>query len=213
MIHPHTKLKFISPEIGYGVVATKLIPKGTITWAFDQLDQVFTPQRVSGMDEVYKDILHKYTYRDNKGDLILCWDHSRFVNHSFNSNCITTAYNFELAVRDIYPGEELTDDYGYLNCLEPFECLPEPNTSRTHVMPDDLLHYYKEWDEKVARAFEYFNSLQQPLSFLIEPAYRKKVGSIANGKEPMDSILNCYYSEDESKMTVKEELLNKYSYA
>ena len=32
MIHPDTELRFISPEIGFGVFATKLIPQGTITW-------------------------------------------------------------------------------------------------------------------------------------------------------------------------------------
>lgn len=213
MIHHHTELRFISPEIGYGVVATKLIPKGTITWVLDKLDQVFSPHQVEAMDEVYKDILFKYTYRDNKGDLILCWDHSRFINHSFNSNCITTAYNFEVAVRDIHPGEELTDDYGYLNCLEPFECLPEPNTNRTHVLPDDLLQYYKEWDLKLMSAFQYFNKVQQPLSFLIEPRYRKKVSLVANGNELLDSILNCYYSSDESKMLIKKGLLHNYSFA
>jgi hypothetical protein len=213
MIHPNTELRFISPDIGYGVVATTLIPKGTITWAYDQLDQVFTWQQVDSMDEVYKDILYKYTYRDSRGDFILCWDHSRFVNHSFNSNCITTAYNFEIAVRDIHPGEELTDDYGYLNCLHPFDCLPEPHTFRTRIMPDDLLHFYKTWDAKVVSAFVHFNQVAQPLAFLIEPQYRKKVHEVAFGHAPMDSILNCFYNEDPAKMLVKEALLGSYSYA
>jgi hypothetical protein len=213
MIHPHTELKFINPQIGYGVVANKYIPKGTITWALDKLDQVFTQSEVDVMESVYKEILDKYCYRNSHGDLVLCWDHSRYVNHSFHSNCITTAYNFEIAVRDIHPGEELTDDYGYLNCLQPFKCLPEPNTSRTHVLPDDLLHFYKEWDDKVSAAFRYFKKVSQPLAFLIDPAYRSKVDAVANGIEPMDSILNCYYSDDRYKMELKDELLNSYSYA
>lgn len=213
MIHPHTELRFISPQVGYGVVATRFIPKGTITWASDQLDQVFTSLQVDLMDEFYKDILNKYTFRNGNGEYVLCWDHSRFINHSFNSNCVTTAYNFELAVRDIHPGEELTDDYGYLNCSEPFECLPEPNSSRRQVMPDDLLHFYKEWDDKLISAFQHFNNVHQPLAFLIDPAYRKKAISIASGAEAMDSILNCFYSDDERKMMVKEGLLHGYSYA
>jgi len=133
MIHPHTQLQFINPQIGYGVVATSFIPKGTITWIFDPLDQVFTPGEIKKLAPVFQDKLNTYTYRDHEGNFILCWDHSRFVNHSFHSNCISTAYNFELAVRDIQPGEELTDDYGYLNVTEPFICLPEPGTSRTMV--------------------------------------------------------------------------------
>ena len=31
MIHPDTELRFINNVVGYGVVAKKLIPKGTIT--------------------------------------------------------------------------------------------------------------------------------------------------------------------------------------
>lgn len=211
MIHPHTELKFINDEIGYGVVATQFIPKGTITWAYDNFDRSFSPAQVSAMDEVYKDILHKYSYRDNKGNLVLCWDISRFVNHSFNSNCISTAYNFELAVRDILPGEELTDDYGYLNCPEPFVCLPEPDTNRTCVMPDDLLHFYKEWDTRLKSSFTQFNKVDQPLAFLIEPQYRYKVNAISSGAEPMDSILNCYFSDDDNLMLVKEGMLHSYA--
>jgi len=194
MIHPHTQLQFINPQIGYGVVATSFIPKGTITWIFDPLDQVFTPGEIKKLAPVFQDKLNTYTYRDHEGNFILCWDHSRFVNHSFHSNCISTAYNFELAVRDIQPGEELTDDYGYLNVTEPFICLPEPGTSRTMVMPDDLLHFYKEWDVKLVEAFKEFNKVDQPFLDLIDPQYKSKVREVAAGRSAMDSILNCYYS-------------------
>ena len=195
MIHPHTELKFISPEKGYGVVATHFIPKGTITWVFDPLDQVFSPEKVQDLPPVFQKIVNTYSYRDNKGDYILCWDHSRFINHSFLSNCLSTAYNFEVAVRDIYPGEELTDDYGYLNASEPFECLPEPGTTRTKVMPDDLLHYHREWDAQIKEAFRYFTQVTQPLGDLIDPLYQEKVKEIAAGLTEPDSILNCYYQE------------------
>lgn len=194
MIHPDTQLKFISPEIGYGVIATRFIPMGTITWIFDPLDQVFTPGQIAKLAPIFQDKLNTYSYRDHDGNFILCWDHSRFVNHSFHSNCISTAYNFELAVRDIYPGEELTDDYGYLNVTEPFACLPEPDTNRTMVMPDDLLHFYKEWDAKLKEAFKNFNKVAQPFIDLIDPQYKSKVLEIAAGRSEMDSILNCYYS-------------------
>jgi len=193
MIHPDTELRFISPEVGYGVVATKFIPKGTITWILDPLDQAFTCEQIQAMDQAFREQINKYTYRDNQGNFILCWDHSRFVNHSFHSNCITTAYNFELAVRDIYPGEELTDDYGYLNVTEPFECLPEPGTNRTMVMPDDLLHYHKEWDAKLIEAFKHFNKVHQPFLELFDRTYRDRVLDVAAGRAKMDSILNCYY--------------------
>ncbi len=194
MIHPDTQLKFISPLKGYGVVATRFIPKGTITWIFDPLDQVFTPDEIKRLPPVFKEKLQTYSYQDSDGNFILCWDHSRFINHSFHSNCISTAYNFELAIRDIHPGEELTDDYGYLNVTEPFECLPEPGTNRTMVMPDDLLNHYREWDEKLKDAFKNFNEVPQPFLDLINPEFKDKVLEVAAGRMEMDSILNCYYS-------------------
>ena len=43
MIHPDTELRFINREIGFGVVATRLIRRGTIIWVRDELDQVLPP--------------------------------------------------------------------------------------------------------------------------------------------------------------------------
>ena len=194
MIHPHTELRFISPEKGYGVVATQLIPKGTITWAGDPLDQVFTAAQVKKLPKLLQDKVDTYSYIDSKGRFILCWDHARFVNHSYTSNCISTAYNFELAIRDIYPGEELTDDYGYLNVPQPIDFPAEPGSKRKRVMPDDLLHFHTEWDKKLKSAFRMFNMVPQPLKQLIEEKYVEKVGLVAAGKAEMDSILNCYYN-------------------
>lgn len=193
MIHPHTELRFISERIGYGVVATKFIPKGTITWALDKLDRIFTPQQVKAMDLLYQQVLDTYTYRNAEGNYILCWDNARFVNHSSRSNCITTAYEFEIAVRDILPGDQLTDDYGYLNLDEPFEAEPEPGTDRTTIYPDDLVRYYPEWDDQLLSAFPYLSQVAQPLMNILEPAVREKAFQIAAGKENMNSILSCYY--------------------
>ncbi len=196
MIHPDTELRFISKTIGYGVVATKLIPKGTITWALDKLDRVFDEKDIHAMGPEYYQILDTYCYRDNLGKFILCWDNARFVNHSFNSSCITTAYDFEIAVRDIHPGEQLTDDYGYLNISEPFACEKEEGSLRTQVMPDDLLHFHEEWDAKLKEAFTHFTAVKQPLKKFLSEETKRKSESIASGSQEMDSILNCYFQHN-----------------
>ena len=198
MLHPATELRFISDDVGYGVVATQRIPKGTITWVLDDLDRTFTPKEVDAMPVIYRKILDRYSFRDNRGNCILCWDHARFVNHSFRSNCISTAYDFELAVRDIEPGEELTDDYGYLNIDEPFEALPEKGTRRKAVMPDDLPRYYKQWDRQLVSAFRKLETVPQPLMQLLKPAIAKKARAIANGQDEMDSILSLYWVRGEN---------------
>jgi uncharacterized protein len=193
MIHPDTELRFINDVIGYGVVATKFIPKGTITWALDKLDRIFTPAHIKDLDPIYQQVLEKYTYRNQEGNHILCWDNARFVNHSFNSNCITTAYEFEIAIRDIHPGEELTDDYGYLNIEAPFEVLPEEGVERTVVYPDDLLRYYSVWDEKLLGAFPHLVKVDQPLMQILAPELQEKAKKVALEQEKFDSILHCYY--------------------
>jgi hypothetical protein len=192
MIHPHTELRFISPEVGYGVVATQLIPAGTITWVLDKLDRVFDPHEVESMAAPYRDILDTYCYRNKHGQYVLCWDIARFVNHSFNANCLSTAYEFEVAIRDIQPGEQLTDDYGYLNVNAPFRGIDE-GTKRKVVYPDDLVRYYKQWDSKLKKVFGHVPQLPQPLRGLMEPEIWEKAVRIATGMEEMDSILSCYY--------------------
>jgi uncharacterized protein len=193
MIHPKTELKFINEVVGYGVVATSFIPAGTITWVLDKFDREFTPKEVEKLEPIYQNILDTYTYRNNKGNFVLCWDLGRFVNHSFNSNCLTTAYDFEIAIRDIHPGEQFTDDYGYLNISEPFKGIDE-GTKRKTVYPDDLVKYYKVWDKKIEKVFGKITEYDQPLKVLINEALWLKIEDIIKGKQPLDSILKNYYS-------------------
>jgi hypothetical protein len=193
MIHPHTALRFISADVGFGVVATQPIPKGTITWAMDPLDRVFEPEEVEALGPLFWEPLDHFTFRDNRGRYVLCWDVARYVNHSSSSNCLTTAYDFEIAVRDIAPGEQLTDDYGTLNLEREFECLPEPGTARTLIRPDDLVRYHAVWDRQLLDAFPHLVRVAQPLLPLLRPEVRSKAEAIARGEAEMDSILTCYY--------------------
>jgi len=195
MIHPNTELKMISPEMGIGVFATHFIPKGTITWAQDELDIVLSPQAIKSLSIEYQSTIEKYAFRNREGESVLCWDNSRFVNHSFNSNCLTTPYNFEIAIRDIQIGEELTDDYGYLNISEPFEAFNE-ESERKVVYPDDLLRYHPLWDAQIAEAMQQINEVPQALYGLIPQEYKRKIESILTGVVELDSILTCYYHSE-----------------
>ncbi len=200
MIHPSTRLEFISEEKGFGVVATEFIPKGTITWVQDKLDREFTPEEMLLLGAAYAPIFETYSFRNNVGNYILCWDYGRFVNHSFRSNCMTTPYNFEIAIRDIHPGEELTDDYGYLNIEAPFEALPE-DSERTVVYPDDLLRHYPEWDAILDDGIRFLKTVPQPLFHLLPEEVVDKLNAVLNKGEKMDSILACYY--DPGEISVK----------
>ncbi len=194
MIHPDTEVRFISEEIGYGIVATKLIPEGTITWVQDELDLVYTPQQVEKMSPHTQEMIDKFTFRNNKGNYVMCWDTAKYVNHSFNSNCLSTAYDFEIAIRDIQPGEELTDDYGYLNVSEAFQAKNE-GTQRTTVFPDDLVNFHEDWDALLKDSFKKIKTVRQPLEGLLSSTLKQNITQILKGEKQLDSILKLYYSD------------------
>jgi uncharacterized protein len=192
MMHPHTEIRFVSDEIGVGVFATKFIPKGTILWVLDDLDQILDEDYVESLDTFRKDFIYKYSYQNENDQYVLCWDNGRYINHSFLPNMIATAYELELAARDIYPGEEITCDYGTLGDDESFHCVPEEGTTRTKVTAEDYLHCYQEWDEMAMEAFKYFNRVNQPLKHLIQKQFVEKVNAVAEGREPLDSIRSTF---------------------
>lgn len=186
MVHPDTELRFINPSIGYGVVATRLIPKGTITWVFDELDQVIPPDRVHRLPALSKPFIEKYGYHDARGNTILCWDHARFINHSCAATCLAAGYNFEIAVRDIQPGEELTDDYGTLNLETSFRCLCGSAQCRGLVGPEDFMANVGRWDRQVAGALQPLKAVRQPLWDLVRE--KEILESVLAGRMPPASI-------------------------
>jgi hypothetical protein len=163
MLHPHTELRHVSKLIGYGVFSTHLIPKGTITWVRDELDQTFSPGEITAFRPEYQDLLEKYSFVDRAGHAVLCWDLARYINHSCDANCLSAGYEFEIAVRDILPGEELTDDYGTLNLTETFQCFCHHPHCRKEILPDDLTRLWQEWDLKLRVAFPLIKVVEQPL--------------------------------------------------
>lgn len=168
MMHPHSRLEFISKEIGYGVIATRRIPKGTITYALDALELIITDQQFKQIQPELQKQVEWYSYRDELNRRVLSWDIAKYVNHSCNYNTLTTGWGFEIAVRDIECGEEITDDYGLfmaenetmdLRCGEP-DC-------RGRVSGQDKDVLGKSWDRKIQKALACFHEVEQPLMNLL----------------------------------------------
>lgn len=195
MIHPNTEVRFIDDDKGYGLFATNFIPCGTIIWSLDELDRELTPAEMERYDALFRDIILKYSFRNNKGNYVFCWDNCRYINHSFNANCCLTPYNFEIAVKDIDVGEELTDDYGYLNIIDPFTAINE-GCDRTVVYPDDLLRYSDSWDKLIEAAFPRLMQVQQPLQKFLPVETWDTLKAIHQGNCRLLSIRTCYYNSD-----------------
>ena len=162
MIHPDSELRFVNQDIGYGLFATKLIPRGTFTWVRDDLDQIVDPAIERTLPPMLARLLTVYSYLEPRGR-VLCWDHGRFVNHSCEPNCRSTGFDLEIAVRDIHPGEQLTDDYGSLNVDYDFVCRCGAPSCRKRIRAGDAVRFADAWDRDAADAFEFAGVVDQPL--------------------------------------------------
>jgi len=164
MLHPHTELRRINDEVGYGLFATRLIPLGTITWALDPLDQILDPHTSDQLEDQYHGDIKRYSWVTGQGKRILCWDFGRFMNHSCEANTYAPGgCEFEIAVRDIAPGEELTCDYTTLNLEAPLVCQCGTALCRQIVKADDLAPIAVRCDALIQSAFTHLRTVQQPL--------------------------------------------------
>ena len=97
-------------------------------------------------------ILDTYAYADAAGNSILCWDHARCVNHSCEPSMLGLGAAFEIAVRDIAPGDQVTCDYGGLNLHGQLRCACGSTHCRGTIAADDVLDLWQDWDDQVARS-------------------------------------------------------------
>lgn len=168
MIHPDTNLKYLNEFKGRGIVATNNIPKGTVTYVKDKLEIILAPGDPRLEDPNYKDIINTYTYTDADGSKVLSWDNAKYVNHCCQFNTISTGYGFEIAVRDIQAGEELTDEYGLFNMNEEMKLECNLSPCRKSVTGRDIDTYYRQWDDLIKEVLQMFNHVNQPLISYID---------------------------------------------
>ena len=163
MLHPHTELRLVSEEIGYGVFATRPIAKGTVLWVLCKFDMVFRPEQVRQLPPPYKPIIDKYAYDDADGNCILCWDNGRMLNHSCDPSMLGVGTEIEIAVKDIAKGDEITCEYGELNLTEDMRCLCGGAHCRHAIKGDDPKLMWREWDRRVAEILPLAAKVEQPL--------------------------------------------------
>ncbi len=205
LIHPDSELRFVSPAIGYGLFATRLIPMGTITWAVDPLDQIISSSRLEILPRLLSRHVDRYSYLTGQGDRILCWDHGRFVNHSCAAACLSPGFDFEIAVKDIAPDEEITDDYGTLNLEEPFDCLCASTDCRGRILPDDPIRNGPAWDALIAHAFPAIANVDQPLWDLVRE--KAAVQQVLAGDSKLPSSLIHYRAPGTESPGRKNQLM------
>ena len=107
-----------SPIHGLGLFAAERIEKGAVIWRFTPgLDARFTPEEASALPPAAREHLAVYSFTSKQpGMRTLCVDNAKYFNHSRTPSSLSAHEDGEeevvtRALRDILPGEEITDDY------------------------------------------------------------------------------------------------------
>ncbi len=191
MIIPWVQIQWISEEKGYGLFATRNIPKGTLTFVQDGLDIVIPQDSLDSINPMLRVYVEKYSYEDFLGNRIVSWDLGKYMNHDDDANTLSTGYGFEIAVRDIKKGEEVTDDYRIFSTHH--------NTENWHVqtsqnqlileLPEDL---EKQWDKKALDALFAINKVEQPLKDFVEPDVWMTAEKVSKEQEQYLPVRNAF---------------------
>jgi len=196
MIHPHTELRLVNDIVGYGVFATELIPEGSITYIRDSLELEITAEAFAQYAPLLQEKIERFSFIDQNGTRVVSWDLAKYVNHCCQCNTMSTGYGFEIAIRDIQPNEQITDEYGIFNMTEKMSLRCEKANCRGAVSADDFDQYYPQWDEKIKKSLAQFKKVEQPLmplmddstlsdleKYFADPAHYKSVLALKFEKE------------------------------
>ena len=107
------------PRMGLGLFAKEFIPKDSVVWKFvEGVDIKVSIKEVEQMSEAQQEYFEKYAWVEDNYYYSSC-DLTNFVNHSYQPN-LKIIDEIMISVRDIYPGEELFENYSEFD-----ECFDE----------------------------------------------------------------------------------------
>lgn len=190
MIHPKTRLRFVSDAVGHGVFATELIPRGTVVWALDPLDQRISLEAFDELPPKAQEIVKHYAYLGD-GEWILCWDEGRYVNHSCAPSLRSFGFDAMVATRDILPGEEITCDYAEsCNEQEELACLCGAAECRGAAAVHDVGQWAARWDAESREAAAFAGEVAQPLlEYVTDP---EGLRALIEGRAPLPSVSSWF---------------------
>ncbi|MEQ9402918.1 MAG: SET domain-containing protein [Cyclobacteriaceae bacterium] len=196
MIHPKTEIKHINDLVGYGVFAKEMIPEGTIVYVKDSLEIIVSPTDYLLYSPEMQESIEKYSYIDEYGNRIISWDFAKYVNHCCNCNTISTGYGFEMAIRDIQAGEQITDEYGIFNLEAEIPLVCGEKNCRKKVAPSDFEEHYKEWDQKIQKSIAKLFDVNQPLMPLIDSETRQQLDRYFKDPKMYRSVYSLKYKKE-----------------
>jgi len=195
MIHPDTEIRLVSPEVGYGVFATKKIPMGTIVYVKDDLEIMISQEDYHKYSDSLKKVIDRYSYIDPEGYRIISWDFAKYTNHCCDPNTISTGYGFEIAIKDIEPGEQITDEYGIFNLDREIHLVCDKQNCRKVVCNEDFDKYYKEWDQKIIPSLKRVPFVPQPLYEFIDEITKRELEEFFKDPSKYKSVYHLRFKK------------------
>lgn len=196
MIYPETEVRYINNIVGYGVFTNVDLPQGTIVYVEDLLEIKLALDDPRLQDPAYQPLIRKYSFIEPDGTRIISWDYAKHVNHSCEANSLSTSFGFEIAVRDIRAGEEITDDYGMFNLGYDLACQCDSPRCRKLVTRADFSTQVEGWDEHVRRSLLLIPRVHQPLEQFLSLEIREQLGKYLRGEIPYDSVRNLQWHNE-----------------
>jgi len=187
-MHPHSELRRVSDGVGHGVFATRPIPRGTLVYVKDDLEITLSPADYAALGPQLRQVADRYSYIDPLGNRIISWDLAKYVNHSCECNSMSTGWGFEIALRDIEAGEEITDEYGLFNIEEPMILACGCKKCRGILQPDDIERHARGWDRRVRTALDSVRAVDQPLYGLLDDVTRTDLERYLDGQGRYRSV-------------------------
>jgi len=156
---------------GFGLYARQRVPKGTIICFESDGFRIIPAEDYETMSETAKE----HVYQRADGTYIAPSDDSKYLNHSCNANVLDSRLGFDIVVRDIRKGEEVTYDYRAFIFKE-MQCNCGAKNccgflTYEHPVPEKLRLF---WAKKVESALRQVNRVEQPLGGKVR--YRIGVG-------------------------------------
>lgn len=186
MMHPKTEARYVNPAMGYGAFATADIPRGTVVYVRDALDSA-NAGRAANRIGLAPDA-GKPVFADETGVHFLSRDNARYVNHRCDCNTMATAYGFAVAVRDIWKGQEICEEYGLYDLGRDIPLACGCTRCRGRLRPDDLDRYADLWDEAVRNALSRAADVPQPLLAHMDLGTKQRLRAFLSGAQPYVSV-------------------------
>lgn len=185
MVIPWVKIQWISDFKGYGLVASRPIPKGTVTFVQDGLDIVIPSEKLEEVDRRLREYVEKYSYEDFLGNRIISWDLGKYMNHDDSPNTLSTGYGFEIAIRDISEGEEITDDYRIFSTHHDTNFASPKTLEGFRPWPEELI---QSWDKEILQALPFIKGVEQPLAEFVSEDLWQEIFTLESDQSAYRSV-------------------------